>query len=479
MARKEDFELMAHLMRRAGFGATPDELEDYVAKGYQETVEELLHPKVTQRLGDDVIRRYHVDIHESRLPEPPATEWLYRMVTTDSPLEEKIALFWHGIFASSFSKTQQGRALAVQIDMFRRFGMGRFDSLLVEIAKDPTMIIWLDNQDNHKGEINENFGRELLELFSMGIGNYTEQDVKECARSFTGWTLANVEYMAARAMKASIWPYGAISWHFDYREQDHDDTEKTFLGESGPFKGEHIVEIIGRNLATAQFLARHMYDFFVEDEAPVPQWPYTPPLNPDAIEILARAYVDSDHDIRSMLRVLFNSDFFKQARFTRIKCPAEFVASVVKLSGPTSEPSLRMKEANNVIGYMGQNLLLPPSVEGWHEGLEWINSGALVERINFAAQELSDIGKPGVRAIIDRLSIQNNVECSPQDIVESCVDLMGLTSIFEENTFKALIAHMAKEGNVDVSGESRNPISEERIAELLGLIASTKEYQRA
>ena len=175
----QDIELMAHLMRRAGFGATRGELEEMVDKGYEETVEELLFPQDGPRLGDDVIRRYHVDIHESRIPEPPATEWLYRMVTTSSPLEEKIALCWHGIFASSFSKTQQSRSLAVQIDMFRRFGLDRFDSLLLELSKDPIMIIWLDNQDNHKGAINENFGRELLELFSMGDGNYSEQDIKE------------------------------------------------------------------------------------------------------------------------------------------------------------------------------------------------------------------------------------------------------------------------------------------------------------
>ena len=419
------------------------------------------------------------DIHESRTPEPPAAEWLYRMVTTGSPLEEKIALFWHGIFASSFSKTQQSRALAVQIDMFRRFGLGRFDSLLLEISKDPIMIIWLDNQDNHKGAINENFGRELLELFSMGIGSYSEQDVKECARAFTGWTLGNAEYMEARAMKASIWPYGAVSWHFGYRGYDHDDGEKTFLGETGRFNGEDIIEIIGRNPATARFVARHLYDFFVADEAPVPQWPYTPPLDPDAIETLAAAYVESDHDIRSMLRVLFNSDFFKEAKFARVKCPAEFVAGVVRLSGGVTEPSLEMNEANNVIGYMGQSLLAPPSVEGWHEGTEWINSGALVERVNFAATQFGDVEKPGVRAIIDRLAHQNGGSFSPERLVDGCLDLMGPITMCEEATRTALIEHVAKKADLSLKGHRRGDDSEERVADLLGLIASTKEYHRA
>ena len=474
----QDIELMAHLMRRAGFGAARDELEERLAKGYEETVEELLHPRDARRLEDDVIRRYHVDIHESRMPQPPATEWLYRMVTTSCPLEEKIALFWHGIFASSFSKTQQSRSLAVQIDIFRQFGLGRFDSLLLEISKDPIMIIWLDNQNNHKGAINENFGRELLELFSMGIGNYTEQDIKECARAFTGWTLGNAEYMEARAMKASIWPYGAIAWHFGYRENDHDDGEKTFLAETGRFNGEDIIEIIGRQPATARFVARHLYDFFVADEAPVPRWPYTPPLDPDAIETLADAYVESDHDVRSMLRVLFNSDFFKEAKFARVKCPAEFVAGAMRLAGSVTEPSLEMNEANDIVGYMGQSLLLPPSVEGWHEGAEWINSGALVERVNFAAGQLKDIQKPGVRAIIDRLASQNGGSLSPEKIVDGCLELMGPITMSEEATRTALIQHISKRDDVSLVGNSKDD-SEERVADLLGLIAATKEYHRA
>ena len=161
---------------------------------------------------------------------------MYRLVTTNNPLEEKIALFWRGIFATGFFKAAEGRSLLDQVDMFRRFGLGKFDDLLVELSKDPTMIFWLDNNTNHKGAINENYGRELLELFSMGIGNYTEDDVKECARAFTGWTLANAEYMGVRTSKDSLWPFGRISWHFEYEPEDHDGGLKRFLGETGGFK---------------------------------------------------------------------------------------------------------------------------------------------------------------------------------------------------------------------------------------------------
>ncbi len=174
----QDIELMAHLMRRAGFSATRDELEANVARGYEAVVEDLLHPGDPQNMPDDIIRRYHVDQYEARQLDGAAAYWAYRMITTKCPLEEKIALFWHGLFATGYSKLNQAPTLLNQIDMFRRFGLGNFRDLLVELSKDPAMIIWLDNNDNHKDAINENYGRELLELFSMGIGNYSEQDIK-------------------------------------------------------------------------------------------------------------------------------------------------------------------------------------------------------------------------------------------------------------------------------------------------------------
>ena len=190
-----DIALMAHLMRRASFGAARGELERRVAKGYEAVVEDLLYPADPQNMPEDIIRRYHVEQSEFRTPLPGGSNWIYRMVTTRCPLEEKIALFWHGLFATGYTKLNQTRALLDQIEMFRRCGLGSFSTLLVELSRDPAMIIWLDNQDNPKGAINENFGRELLELFSMGIGNYTEKDIKECSRAFTGWTLKNSEYL--------------------------------------------------------------------------------------------------------------------------------------------------------------------------------------------------------------------------------------------------------------------------------------------
>ena len=187
--RKNQLRLMAHLMRRAGFTATRKELEDYNTQGYNQTVEKLLHPQGASHLPDDIIRRYHVGQYELRQLDEAAAYWMYRMITTENPLEEKMALFWHGLFATGYSKLNQARVLLNQVDMFRKYGLGSFKDLLIELSKDPAMIIWLDNNENHNGAINENYGRELLELFSMGIGNYSEQDIKECARAFTGWTV--------------------------------------------------------------------------------------------------------------------------------------------------------------------------------------------------------------------------------------------------------------------------------------------------
>ena len=214
---------------------------------------------------------------------------------------------------------------------------------------------------------------KLLELFSIGVGHYSEEDIKEASRAFTGWTIGNTEYMVLRSERDSDWPYGKISWHFDYRPEDHDEGEKTFLGQTGNFNGEDIVEIICGQEATARFIARHMYHFFVADEPPVPAWPYTPPRNEGAIQTLVDAYFDNDYDIKAMLRTLFTSDFFKDegVRYEKVKSPAELVAGVLRLTGEFNRPRREIMDRSFQMNFMGQTLNNPPSVEGWHQGTEW------------------------------------------------------------------------------------------------------------
>ena len=168
-----------------------------------------------------------------------------------------MALFWHGVFATATSKMQMGKTVFDQIKMFRKYGMGDFPTLLTRLSMNPAMVYWLDNHDYHKVAINENFGRELLELFSMGVGNYTEQDVKESARAFTGYTLQDLNYFVVRNERCSIWPYGRTTLGFSYDDEDNDKGEKEFLGHCGNYKGEDIIKIICQQHATASFIARH------------------------------------------------------------------------------------------------------------------------------------------------------------------------------------------------------------------------------
>ena len=227
---RTDEQLIAHLLRRAGFGGTTSELHQFDQLDYEAAVDALLDATDTTSIPQDVIRRYHIDMSDLRTRPSSSGNWLYHMVNTDAPFVEKVNLFWHRVFATGQTKLIQGKAMATQLDMFRKHGLGKFDNLLLQLSKDPAMILWLDNQDNHKDEINENYGREILELFSMGVGNYTEEDIKECSRAFTGWTVENTDYMAIKMRNNTMRPYGYVNWQFKFYHDDHDYGEKTVLG---------------------------------------------------------------------------------------------------------------------------------------------------------------------------------------------------------------------------------------------------------
>ena len=472
-----DIGLIAHLMRRAGFGANREQIGMHANAGYQNTVEALLNPGEEDRMDDHLIRRFHPELSGMMGPNAPGQNWLYRMATTSAPLREKMALFWHGIFATGYAKVIHGKALSDQTRMFRTFGMGSFKDLLIQLSKDPAMIIWLDNQDNHNGAINENFGRELLELFTMGVGNYTERDIKECARAFTGWTIANREYMELRSQRDSDWPYGRIAWHFKYHPEDHDDGEKEFLGQRGRFNGEDIIHIICQQEATARFISRHLYSFFVSDEPPVPEWRYTPPTNPEAIDELTRVYFDSNYDISAMLRALFNSSYFQSqdSWYSKVKSPVELVAGVLRLTGEFNRPRREIIDRYFQASYMGQFLNNPPSVEGWHQGTDWLDTGTLVERVNFASQQIGDSTKPGIQAMIERIASTPNNVASPENLISVCLEEMGVISV-EEDTMKVLIDFASQGHDQPVNTSNDGP---QKISAALQMVASTKEFQRS
>ena len=463
-----DIELMAHLMRRAGFGATYEELEEYAAKGYEATVDELLSPMEQPDLEMDILERYFVDWKEMNALEVNQAYLTYRMINTKRPLQEKMTLFWHGIFCVGNSKCEHGRQIQQQLDMFRELGMGSFPKLLLALAVDPAMVFYLDNCMSHKDAINENFGRELLELFAMGVGmdghaNYSEDDVKACAQAFTGWTIANA---------IPRYPYGRFESQFAFNAADHDYSEKTFQGETGNFNGGDIIDIIVKQPSAGRVIARHLYNFFVADEPQIPAWQGTPPRDMDAIKEMEDAYFESDYNLTAMLRVMFNSDWFKSARFEKVKSPAETVAGTMRLVQDFTSPKPGLHPIAMEIRYMGQDLMNPPTVEGWHTGQEWIDSGTLVERINFTADQMGNVALPGVKAIIDRLSSEDINE--PAAVVDRCLDRGGAYSPPEE-TRADLVEHISKSGDLKPGTDSYGGM----VAQTLQLIVATQEYQFA
>ena len=470
--------LIAHLTRRAGFGATFDELNDYMKFEYTDLVDHLLDRVDSNHTPDDVIYRRFPDLHATQGHFP--AYWGYRLASTDNPLLEKVALLWHGIFATGETKLNNCGSLLNQINMFRTCGLSRFDDLLLQLSKDPAMLIWLDNHTNHKDAINENYGREILELFSMGVGNYSEDDIKECARAFTGWTVKNGEYMSLMGQKDSIWPYGRIQWHYEYREEDHDDGEKTFLGQTGNFDGGDIIKIICEQEATARFVSRHLYNFFVADEVPVPQWYITPARDEEAIEQLVKSYFEHDHDIKAMLRVLFNSDFFKTAMYKRVKSPVELVFGTIRKTGEsiTADEGDKVSAIINEAGFMGQTLIDPPSVEGWHTGEEWVTSGSLVDRVNFATTHITNEDAPGVRKMVHVIQDAISEDFRVDELIDECLLVIGPMDITDEtrSDIKATIASERKR-LLDGKEHSQDLIRKLSIS-IFRLLVSSREYQR-
>jgi uncharacterized protein (DUF1800 family) len=357
--------------------------------------------------------------------------------------------------------------ILVQLDQFRASGLGKFDALLLDVATNPAMLYYLDNQLSHKDAVNENWGRELLELFSLGVGmdghpNYTEDDVKACAQAFTGWTIANA---------IPRYPYGSYENQFLYNKFDHIEEDKSFLGEEGNFNGGDIIHIICKQPATARFVSRHLYNFFVADEPQVPAWQHTPPQDPELIKALEDEYFRSGYEICSMLRVLFNSDSFKNARFAKVKNPCEVVCGALRIAGDFIEPKPRFYDPALEIRYMGQDLLNPPTVEGWHTGKEWIDSGTLVERVNFAAGEMGRINAPGIQAIVSRLGSEGP-NISAERLVGGCLEMLGCYELTEEN-HNLLLSHARAAATLNTGSTE----FAQSVGQMLQLIVSTQEYQ--
>ena len=470
--------LVAHLFRRAAFGTTAAELNHYSNLDYEDIVDQILDATDTTSIPQDIIRRYHIDQSDLRTRPSSSSNWVYKMVTTDAPFVEKVALFWHRVFATAQTKLIQGKVMSTQLDMLQTYGLGSFREILVQLSKNPAMLMFLDNQDNHKGSINENYGREILELFSMGVGNYTEDDIKECARAFTGWTVANTDYMALKMRNNTMRPYGYIAWQFKYDESDHDSGEKTFLGETGNFTGEDVIDIICKQPATAAFVARHLYHYFVADEFPVPQWPHFPPKNPVAIKVMTDAYFASNYSIKAMLRALFLSNSFKSEASwnARVKSPVELVVGTLRLAGGYSGPGSDVYGHVAASGYMGQDIFAPPSVEGWMGGSDWISTGSMVQRVNFAGNIVGDLDREGVVELINNIRSDSGSPATPESLVSASLEHLGNMQV-SDDTREGLVAFISSAILSPSKDGKSATISDQTVTSLLQLIVATREYQ--
>ncbi len=281
--------------------------------------------------------------------------WLDRMVRTPRPLEEKLTLFWHGHFATGEEKLRDYRKIALQLETLRRGASGSFAELLVAVSKDPAMLVYLDAAQNVRGAPNENFGREVMELFTMGVGHYSEEDIREAARAFTGW--------------------GNDDLTFVFDRDKHDDGVKRFLGREGRFDGDDILAIILEQPQTGIYIATKLYRFFVREE-----------VSPDLAQRLGALLREGGYAIAPFLRALFLSeDFYSEASVgTHIKSPTELIVSTYRKLGLTELPGI--PDPHTVGRTLGQVLLNPPTVAGWGEGRSWITPGLLFERANFARE---------------------------------------------------------------------------------------------
>ncbi|GIW95605.1 MAG: hypothetical protein KatS3mg110_3646 [Pirellulaceae bacterium] len=349
----------AHLFRRAGFGADSQQLDQAVHQSPQQVVDQLIEPPADitafdQSSGDLVAFALATgDVH--RL----AAWWMHRMLRSPFPLQEKMTLFWHGHFATSAEKVADAELMYRQNQLFRNHALGDFRRLVHEVSRDPAMLIYLDSATNRKAHPNENYARELMELFTLGEGNYSEQDVQQLARCFTGWEIRRKQ--------------------FRFNPYQNDEGEKTLFGQRGKFTGDEAVELVLSRPQVPGFIVRKLFRFFVADE----------PAPPDQLlQPLAEQFREEDLQLRGLLRRMLGSRLFFSDRVvgSKVRSPVDFAVTALRSLRATTNVQM----LSEMCGKLGQMLFYPPNVKGWDGGRAWINSATLLGRANLVRQVLSD-----------------------------------------------------------------------------------------
>lgn len=414
MALTTEREKIAHLLRRFGLGASEAEIEFYGRDGYRGAVDRLLasdgHDEgLTLELGDVTKDK------NGRLNMPGAVNWwATRMLTTRRPLAEKMTLFWHDHFATSASKVKGGAIMANQNLVFREKGLGTFRDLLKSVSKDPAMIVWLDSAENRRGRANENFAREAMELFTLGIGHYTEADVKEAARAFTGWSLQRGK--PADSMMMSAAPAAPA---FRFRPLFHDDGPKTVLGRTASFDGDELLDYLCDQVRTSEYLTEKIWAWFAYPEP-----------EPALVRRIASGWRQDGLQIKSLLKAVMLAPEFVSAKADRavVKSPADFVvpamralgvgALVQNALGPGKDGrSPAAQVVSTTMKNMGMSLMYPPDVAGWDGGSAWITSAGMAERIVLSDRIFGTMKGKGPRMAYPALALLGS-DPTPRGVVK-------------------------------------------------------------
>jgi hypothetical protein len=462
----------AHLYRRAAFGPGREDLIEAVRQGPQGTLDLLLHgmPQAEEML-ETLVDIGRVAAARDDGGGQLAGWWLYCMLYGGHPLREKLTLFWHNHFATSIVKVQDPIQMWRQNCLLRAHALGKFRPFLQAMSKDPAMLVWLDSNSNVKGRPNENYARELMELFSLGVGNYSEKDIREAARAFTGWHTDGKRFT------------------FDARS--HDGGPKTVLGQTGAWDGGDVVRIVLEQPAVARFLVRKLYYFLISENA----------VPPDALlEPLCESFRKSDYDIAGLVKTMLASrHFYSEHAFRqRIKGPVEYVLGALQaVCRPYSESDREYQQPWQPqvlvgwLGAMGQKLYAPPNVKGWPGGPAWLNTSTVLERANFAGALAmgslwtNQLPRPAAAAALDdtsggqvpprafdpaRLLQEERASC-PEEIIRVLLDLYLPGGVPCEARAK-LVAFMA-------DGQPAGPEIARRVREAVHAILAMTEYQLA
>ena len=464
----------AHLLRRAGFGGTLAEIESFSKLSKEAAADRLVNYETVSNAALDarianagfVLEFGTENGQRGRVIQDMQRWWLTRMTYTARPLEERMTFFWHGLLTSQVSKVGPLRArwLLIQNNLYRSMALGRFDDLIQAVSKDPAMLTYLDTVESTKDHPNENYPRELMELFTMGEGNYTENDVRESARAFTGWrvmppprpTAAQLEGLTEQQRRDLQQQLAyAYTPTFQFQARLHDTGSKTFLGKTGAWNGDDIVRIIMEQPATGRYITTRLWEEFAYD-------------NPESavVDRLVKAWDSSGHSIKAVVREILVSDEFysERAYFGKVRSPIELVAGLMRgleveatfqNVGPGGRGSGR--GAAYYAG-MDQVLFEPPNVAGWTGGSAWLSSSTFFARVNFLDQVLFQRGRA--------LPIPSLTTAATAEALVDAVAARLIDGALPQESRAALAAHL---------NTIRDP--QERAATAVYLIAGSPEFQ--